>query len=144
MPFPIAWSSTTARAVLFAAAALLAIPLIFLGYRAWRNSRVTAAERERRRRESLAAHGKMGDAVLVEIRDDLLFYTYAVRGVEYTASQDVSALAESAPADYSSIASVTVKFDVRNPANSIVLSESWSGLGIRHAAGDSHSAARRS
>ena len=135
MPFPLGWSYGAAQAVTLALAGLLTVLLAILGYRAWRDSRVTPEERERRRREALAAHGKMADAVLVEIREDLLFYTYAVRGVEYTASQDVSALAERVPRDYSSIASVAVKFDPRNPANSIVLAEGWSGLRVGHAAG---------
>ena len=135
MPFPLGWSYNTAQAVTLALAGLLTVLLAILGYRAWRNSRVTPEERERRRRDALAMHGKMGDAVLVEIREDLLFYTYAVRGVEYTASQDVSALTERVPHDYSSIASVAVKFDPRNPANSIVLAEGWSGLRVEHAAG---------
>jgi hypothetical protein len=133
------------QAVTFALAGILAVLLAILGYRWWRDSRVTAEERERRRREALAAHGKMGDAVLVEIREDVLFYTYAVRGVEYTASQDVSALTE--PRDYSSIASVAVKFDPRNPANSIVLAEGWSGLRAEHvsgAAGESQGEVRQS
>jgi hypothetical protein len=30
---------------------------------------------------------------------------------------------------------VAVKFDPRNPANSIVLAEGWSGLRVGHAAG---------
>ena len=147
MPFPLAWSHGTVQAVALALAGLLTVLLATLGYRAWRDSRVTAEERERRRRDALAARGKMGDAVLVEIREDLLFYTYAVRGVEYTASQDVSALTERVPRDYSSIASVVVKFDPRNPANSIVLAEGWSGLRVEHVAGaadDSHNGVRLS
>jgi hypothetical protein len=39
-------------------------------------------------------------------------------------------LAERVPRDYSSIAAVAVKFDPRNPANSIVLAEGWSGLRV--------------
>jgi hypothetical protein len=127
------WSYGTVQAVTLALAGLLVVLLAILGYRWWRDSRVTPAERERRRREALAAHGKMGDAVLVEIRGEIFFYTYAVRGVEYTASQDVSALANPIPLDYSQVASVTVRFDPRNPANSIVLSESWSGLRVGQA-----------
>ena len=30
----------------------------------------------------------MGDATLIEVRENLVFYSYDVRGVEYTASQD--------------------------------------------------------
>jgi hypothetical protein len=75
-----------------ALAAALAVLAAVIGYRAWKRSRITPEERELRRRTALVGHGKMSDAMLVEIRDDLLFYSYGVRGVEYTASQDVSML----------------------------------------------------
>ena len=112
--------------------ATLAVVLIVLlgvfGYRAWRRSRVTPEERERRRRAWLAATGKMGDATLVEVRDTLLFYCYDVRGVEYTASQDISALPGKMPPSHAITLPVSVKYDARNPANSIVVAEEWSGL----------------
>jgi len=77
----------------------------------------------------LIAHGNMGDANLVDIRDNLLVYSYDVRGVEYTASQDISKLREFLPAGTGSLAGpVLVRYDARNPANSIVLAEQWSGL----------------
>jgi hypothetical protein len=99
-----------------------------IGYRAWRASRITPEERERRRRAGLVAAGKMGDATLTEVREQFLFYAYLVRGVEYTASQDVSALRERVPMDLSLVSAVSVRYDPRNPANSIVVSEEWSGL----------------
>ena len=77
---------------------------------------------------SLVAHGKMGDATLTEVREDHLFYAYLVRGVEYTASQDVSLLKQYMPPDLSQLAAVSVRYDPRNPANSIVLAEQWTGL----------------
>ena len=117
-----------AEAVLLALAVGLAALGALIGYRAWKRSRITPEERERRRRSALVARGKMSDAVLVEIRDDLLFYAYGVRGVEYTASQDVSMLKEQMPPDFSTIDAVSVKYDPKNPANSIVLAEQWSGL----------------
>ncbi len=131
------WLSLALNPAVGAAALALAGALLItgaiLGYRAWQRSRITPEERERRRRDALAARGKMGDATLVEIRDDLLFYSYGVRGVEYTASQDVTRLQEYLPLDYSAVASVSVKYDPRNPANSIVLAEKWSGLPARKA-----------
>jgi hypothetical protein len=131
------WLSLTSNPAVRTAAAALAGALlltgVFLGIRAWVRSRITPQERERRRREQLAARGKMGDATLVEIRDDLLFFCYGVRGVEYTASQDVTCLQEYLPSDYSSVGAVSVKYDPRNPANSIVLAEQWSGLRARKA-----------
>lgn len=108
-----------------AAAAVLA----FVIHRVRIRRRITPEERERRRRAALAANGKITDAVLVEIRDDALFYSYLVRGVEYTASQDISALLSRMPdAGGLGQGAVSVKYDARNPANSLVLSEEWSGL----------------
>jgi hypothetical protein len=113
---------------LLALAVVLAVLGALAGYRAWKLSRIAPEERERRRRSALVAHGKMSDARLVEIRDDLLFYSYGVRGVEYTASQDVSMLKQYMPLDFSTIDAVSVKYDPKNPANSMVLAEQWSGL----------------
>jgi len=128
MPRVLGLSWVAAEVVLLALAVVLVGLGALIGYRAWKRSRITPEERERRRRSALVAHGKMADAVLVEIRDDFLFYSYGVRGVEYTASQDVSMLKSYMPPDFSTIDAVSVKYDSRNPANSIVLAEQWSGL----------------
>ena len=117
--------------VTLALSVALVVLLAIIGYRYWRSSRISSEERERRRRAALAAHGKMGDATLLEIRDGSLVYAYVVRGVQYTASQDISRLTAQVPADYSSLGPVAVKYDPRNPANSIVLAEEWTGLRVR-------------
>jgi hypothetical protein len=124
----LASSFSGSETVTLALGGVLTVLVALIGYRTWAQSRVTPEERERRRRVALVASGKMGDATLVEIRDCLLFYSYDVRGVEYTASQDVSALKQYLPADLSALGPVSVKYDARNPANSIVLSEQWSGV----------------
>jgi hypothetical protein len=99
------------------------------GVRAYLDSRPTPAELERRRRSTLHAKGKMGDATLLEYRDHVVFYSYGVRGVEYTACQDLSDLKPRLPADlWSTVGPASIKYDPRNPANSIVLCEEWSGL----------------
>jgi hypothetical protein len=121
-------SWAVAEAVLLALAGVLAIVVALSGYREWKRSRIAPEERERRRRSDLVAYGKMSVAMLVEIRDDLLFYSYDVRGVEYTASQDVSMLKQQMPTDFSTIDAVSVRYDPKNPANSIILAEQWSGL----------------
>jgi hypothetical protein len=128
MPGTLAWSYTAVEAALLALAAAVISLLVTIGYRAWSTSRLTAEERERRRRALLVLRGKMGDAVLVELRDDLLFFTYAVRGVEYTAWQDISTLKNLVPLDLSTIGVVSVRYLPENPANSIVVAEEWTGL----------------
>ena len=124
----VVWRFTPAETVTLVLAAVLAVLVALIGYRAWRNSRVPPEERERRRRAMLAAVGKMGDATLIEARDGLLFYSYDVRGIEYTASQDVSGLVACLPVEFPVGDSVMVRYDARNPANSIVVAERWSGL----------------
>ena len=75
----------------------------------------------------------MGDASIVEMREDFIFYSYDVRGVQYTASQDISALRPYMPTDLSvAVGPVFVKYDPRNPANSVVLSEDWSGFRVNY------------
>jgi hypothetical protein len=106
-----------------------AAAVAFVVYRIRKRRRITPEERERRRRTALASSGKITDAMLVEIREDVLFYSYLVRGVEYTASQDISALLTRMPSGLGlGVGSISVKFDARNPANSLVLAEEWSGL----------------
>src|SRR5437899_338803 len=128
---------TAAEQITLALVGVLVILVALIGYRAWRDSRISPEERERQRRAALVAGGKMGDATLTEIRDGHLFYAYVVRGVEYTASQDVSALPEHVPSDLSLLTAVSVRYDAKNPANSIVVSEHWTGLHVseskRHA-----------
>jgi hypothetical protein len=128
MPGTLAYLSTSGMASASLLVVLIAL-LAWLGIRRWMRRRVSADELERRRRALLNEKGKMGDATLVEVRGDLLFYAYDVRGVEYTASQDVSALRAQLPTDPSAVNGVVfVKYDPRNPANSIVLAEEWNGL----------------
>jgi hypothetical protein len=116
-----ALQAAAGAAVLAAAAALVA--------RAYLRARISPPEMERRRRCALAAMGKIGDATLHEARDGMLIYAYDVAGVTYTAAQDISTLSHRMPSDEESIfGSVLVKYDPKNPANSIVVSEEWSGF----------------
>lgn len=87
------------------------------------------AELERARRLAIHREGKLGDGEIVEVELALITYSYNVAGMEYTASQDTSDLGSALPTNVMNmIGPVRIKFDPRNPANSIVLCEEWSGL----------------
>jgi hypothetical protein len=132
MPGP--WARlTTNPEVMWAAICALVIlsAVIVYAVRNYLRRRPTPEEMERRRRGILHREGKMGDGEIVDIEtaSALIVYGYSVAGVSYTASQDLSALQSRLPPDVMTmVGPVSVKFDPRNPANSIVLCEEWSGL----------------
>lgn len=128
MPAAFLYSFTAAEEISLALLAVLVAIVAIMARRAWKLSRVSPAERERQRRAWLVRNGKMGDATLSELHEDCLVYAYEVRGVEYTATQDVSALRDRVPEDLSLVPSLSVRYDAKNPANSIVVAEDWSGL----------------
>ena len=86
-------------------------------------------DRERRRRLLVNQYGRLGDAMITEVSGDTLYYSYSIRGVVYTTSQDISQLKQVLPDEPERlIGPVTLKYTPRNPANSIVVCENWSGL----------------
>ena len=85
--------------------------------------------RERRRRSTVNQYGRLGDALITEVADQTIFYSYSLSGVVYTASQDVSELKEMLPDEPERlVGQVSFKYIPRNPANSILMCEQWSGL----------------
>ncbi len=101
------------------------------GYLVYSNfrKRPSPVELERRRCRGVGSWGKIHDAVIVEWQDNIVHYYYEVRGVEYAASQDLSTLLDRLPDERGSlVGAVSIKYDPRNPANSIILGEQWSGL----------------
>jgi hypothetical protein len=87
--------------------------------------------RERERRLTVARRGRLGDGTIDDTSEDAIYYSYNLAGVEYIASQDIRNLRGLLPPDLARlIGPVTVKYASRNPANSIVLCEEWSGLRI--------------
>ena len=130
MPF----SVITGLACLAGGTALLAM------WRALR-SRLTPERREQRRRLDINLNGRLGDALLTECHENTLYYTYEVRGVHYTASQDISALREQLPDAPERLGGmVNMKYAAQNPANSILVCEEWSGLRAAPRAADAPSA----
>jgi hypothetical protein len=96
-------------------------------------NRPTPQEIERQRRMAIHQEGKIGNGQIVDVVTEpaatAIVYSYSVAGVVYTASQDVTDLHDKLPADrMAMVGAVSVKFVPRNPANSIVLCEEWTGL----------------
>lgn len=87
-------------------------------------------DKEQRRRLDVNSNGRLGDATIIEITGDAIFYEYSVRGITYTASQDISKLRELIPGDPQRLIGrpASLKYSSQNPANSILLCEEWSGL----------------
>ncbi len=102
-----------------------------------RSRKKTPQELERLRRLSVNANGRLADGILVEgpadgegsADADLIFYQYRAAGMEYTAAQDISLLRHLVDSESCRPGLQTaVKFDPRQPSNSIVICEEWSGL----------------
>ena len=111
------------------------------------NRRPNAEEVERLRREFLATSGRITDATLIDtgldrrgeieetdlhIEDtppDVLRYQYKVAGVGYESLQDVARLSEHVRHLRVDLP-IQVRYDPKNPGNSIVVAESWSGLRV--------------
>ncbi len=63
--------------------------------------------------------------------DSALYYSYSIGGVQYEASQDVTALRHLLPPEPERLIGLaSLKYAPRNPANSILICERWSGLRI--------------
>jgi Protein of unknown function (DUF3592) len=125
-------------------AAGVAAGLVIAGIISWliaRRRRPSAAELERRRREYLATQGRITDGSIVDARTldgeestsatpELLMYRYRIAGVTYDCGQDVSSIPD-CTAGFRIDQPVQVKYDTRNPGNSIIVSETWSGLRMK-------------
>lgn len=115
----------------WATAVLVSVIALAGAFIAWHylRRRPTAEEIERLRRLAVHREGKLGDGEILDVEGFSIVYSYSVAGVVYTTSQDATNLEAKLPPDRMSIVGpVSVKFNPRNPANSIVLCEEWSGL----------------
>lgn len=113
-------------ALLSVAGTLLVVVATFIVLRV----RGNPLERERRRRLDVNREGRLGDGTITEMGRDAIYYSYCVGGVEYAASQDTSQLRDRLPAGVERLIGypVSLKYAPRNPANSILICEEWSGL----------------
>jgi hypothetical protein len=118
-------------------AGAVAITLIGLAIYLVSRMRRNPKDREKRRRLLVNQQGRLGDATITEVSESTIYFEYSVRGVLYTASQDVGDLREQIPSELERlIGPVSLKYSSNNPANSIILCEEWSGLrGARSAPG---------
>ena len=94
-----------------------------------RRRRQPADNAEAQRRIRVTREGRMIDGFISETSGATVYYSYMVRGVEYTAAQDLSGL-PGCPAEGAEalVGPVTVRFLPDNPSNSVILSEEWSGI----------------
>lgn len=108
----------------------------------------TAEEIERERRDLLARSGRITDGTIMDtmlmearsaeqeapgqpgspgLTPDIIVYNYRIAGVTYECAQDVTMLAEYVHGIRTDLP-IQVRYAPHNPANSIVVAESWSGL----------------
>jgi hypothetical protein len=109
---------------------LAALAVVALGVYLLVRWRRQPKDKEKRRRLTGNQVGRIGDATITDMQGDTLFYSYSVRGVSYTASQDVAALRDQMPANVERLIgrAASLKYSPQNPANSILICELWSGL----------------
>ena len=99
-------------------------------------TRPTPEELERNRRDLLATTGRITDGSITDLSSPLedpsptpqvIVYTYRIGGVAYECAQVVTGLADHVR-DIRIDLPIQVRYDPHNPANSIVVADSWSGL----------------
>ena len=114
------------------------IGVAFAGYALLRRKPKTADEIERDRRQWLNTIGRITDGTVIDVQEivpeggsaaTMLIYQYDVAGVSYEASQDVTYLRQWINLHSCRLGLPTsVKYDSRNPGNSMVIAEGWVGL----------------
>jgi hypothetical protein len=116
--------------------------LVFTGWLLM-GKRVSPEERERSRRMLLTTRGRVSEAEVTDIHGSLVGYSYQVNGVTYHVVQDLTPFLEFLPRDVSLLVGpATVKYSSGNPANSILISEDWSGIRLSRPAAASASVSK--
>lgn len=94
-------------------------------------SRRRPQDQERARRLLLSTRGRIAEAQVTGIDGMIAGFTYEIGGVNYQAVQDLSAVWDRLPKDSSLLLGpASIRYSTSNPANSILMSESWSGLRV--------------
>lgn len=83
-------------------------------------------EDESSRTARLAKTGRIAEGIVIDVRSDgdqitRVFYRYTIAGVDYESSQELSGEQMARPASYAAGSSIIIRFDPRQPANSIVM-----------------------
>ncbi|HEX8180257.1 MAG TPA: DUF3592 domain-containing protein [Pyrinomonadaceae bacterium] len=85
------------------------------------------ANTEAARRARLLRTGRIAEGTVIDIGNDAqgtvthIFYSYEINGVEYESSQSLEDDQLARPAAYAPGAHVTIRYDPRQPANSVVV-----------------------
>lgn len=118
--------------------ALFALGIAATGYALMRRKPKNAVDVERDRRDWLNTVGRITDGTVIDVQEiaidanrpsTMLIYQYDVAGVSYEASQDVTYLRQWINLHSCRLGLPTsVKYDSRNPGNSMVIAEGWMGL----------------
>ncbi len=115
-----------------------AMGLAAASYALLRRKVKNANQVERERRNWLNTVGRITDGTVIDVQEiakdtnrpaTMLIYQYDVAGVSYEASQDVTYLRQWINLHSCRLGLPTsVKYDSRNPGNSLVIAEGWMGL----------------
>jgi hypothetical protein len=114
------------------------VGLAMAGYAMLRRKPKDADQMELERRTWLNTVGRITDGTVIDVQEittalnrpaTMLIYQYDVAGVSYEASQDVTYLRQWINLHSCRLGVPTsVKYDSRNPGNSMVIAEGWVGL----------------
>jgi hypothetical protein len=105
-----------------------------------RRRRKTPEQLEHERRTRISESGRITDGAVIDVNQiqlngegetQLLIYKYDVAGVSYEASQDITHLRHLVDLHSCRLGlQASIKYDPENPGNSIVVSETWTGLRV--------------